>query len=137
MSIKLRDPTHNSSPLNGVCKIWLLSMSLKTPASHVTIAWQNPEVLILFGNAAGSEVKRERGSDPALVNIFKIHALLKITVHVLWRKYLVRMSDLRSGNTVLVVRSFVECSIAPHRCLWCNGRGKGLMMCSARREYCY
>lgn len=89
MSIKLRDPTHNSSPLNGVCKIWLLSTSLKTPASHVTIAWQNPEVLILFGNAAGSEVKRERGSDPALVNIFKIHAVLKITVHVLWRKYLV------------------------------------------------
>lgn len=44
-------------------------MALKTPASHVIIAWHNPEVIILFGNAAGSKVKREQGSNPALVNI--------------------------------------------------------------------
>lgn len=57
-------------------------MALKTPASRVIIAWHNPEVIILFGNAAGSKVKREQGSNPALVNIFKIQAVLKITVHI-------------------------------------------------------
>lgn len=35
-------------------------MALKTPASHVIIAQHNPEVVILFGNAAGSEVQENR-----------------------------------------------------------------------------
>lgn len=59
-SVKRRDPAHNCSLLNGVCKIWLLNMALKTPASHVIIAQHNPEVVILFGNAAGSEVQENR-----------------------------------------------------------------------------
>lgn len=61
-------------------------MVLKTSASHVIIAWNNPEIIISLGNPAGSKVKREWDRDPVLVNIFKIYPVLKITVQILWRK---------------------------------------------------
>ena len=85
-SLKLRGPTYNSSLLNGVDKIGLLSMVLKTSASHVIIAWNNPEIIISLGNPAGSTVKREWDRDPVLVHIFQIHTVLKITVQILWRQ---------------------------------------------------
>ena len=68
-SLKPGGPTYKSSLLNGVDKIRLLSMVLKTSASHVIIAWNNPEIIISLGNPAGSKMKREWDRDPVLVNM--------------------------------------------------------------------